>query len=62
MRIRSYKRSKKLRIYSGKIPWLIVSGGDQKELREVFKYKKITSYFNGGILVADKNTPLLKEK
>ncbi len=43
------KNLKKLRIISGKIPWLIVSGGDQNELKEVFKHKKINSFFNGGI-------------
>lgn len=31
------------------IPWMIVSGGDQEELRKVFKYKKIDDLFNGGI-------------
>ena len=43
------KNLKKLRRISGEIPWLVVSGGDQNELREVFKHKKIFSYFNGGI-------------
>ena len=40
---------KKLREVTSNIPWFIVSGGDQRELREVFKQKKIYSYFNGGI-------------
>ena len=39
----------KLREASGNIPWLIVSGGDQNELREVFNKKGLTNYFNGGI-------------
>ena len=43
------KNLKTLRNISGEIPWLIVSGGDQNELREVFKKKKIDSLFNGGI-------------
>tara|TARA_B100000795_G_C22806749_1_gene445501 strand:+ start:6659 stop:7309 length:651 start_codon:yes stop_codon:yes gene_type:complete len=30
-------------------PWLVVSGGDQAELRTVFKSKKIDSLFEGGI-------------
>ena len=34
---------------SGNIPWLIVSGGDQIELREVFNKKGLAEYFNGGI-------------
>ena len=38
-----------LRILSGNIPWLIVSGGDQFELREVFNKRGLTSFFNGGI-------------
>ncbi|MDD2741870.1 MAG: HAD hydrolase-like protein [Rhodocyclaceae bacterium] len=29
--------------------WMIVSGGDQQELREVFEARGIFSYFNGGI-------------
>lgn len=29
--------------------WLIVSGGDQAELREVFASRRIVDYFNGGI-------------
>ena len=29
--------------------WLVVSGGDQKELRKVFKYLKIVDFFNYGI-------------
>jgi phosphoglycolate phosphatase-like HAD superfamily hydrolase len=29
--------------------WFIVSGGDQEELREVFKARGIFEYFNGGI-------------
>ncbi|SFX08853.1 HAD family hydrolase [Marinospirillum alkaliphilum] len=29
--------------------WMIVSGGDQKELREIFKVRNIDQYFDGGI-------------
>lgn len=29
--------------------WFIVSGGDQDELRRVFKHKKLYEYFDGGI-------------
>ena len=29
--------------------WLIVSGGDQAELREVFAARRLNKYFNGGI-------------
>ena len=38
-----------LRKITGNIPWLIISGGDQFELREVFNKKGLTSLFNGGI-------------
>ena len=31
------------------ISWFIVSGGDQEELRDVFKQKKINHFFDGGI-------------
>ena len=30
-------------------PWLIISGGDQEELREVFVERNLNQYFNGGI-------------
>ena len=40
---------KKLKAVTSNIPWFIVSGGDQEELREVFKYKKLNNYFSGGI-------------
>ena len=43
------KDLKELREVTSNIPWFIVSGGDQEELREVFKYKKLYNYFNGGI-------------
>jgi len=29
--------------------WLIISGGDQKELREIFSVRKLDSLFDGGI-------------
>tara|TARA_Y100001968_G_C19436864_1_gene760223 strand:+ start:1530 stop:2198 length:669 start_codon:yes stop_codon:yes gene_type:complete len=31
------------------ISWSIVSGGDQKQLRSIFKQKKINHFFDGGI-------------
>lgn len=34
---------------TGDIPWYIVSGGDQEELRWVFKERKISELFEGGI-------------
>ena len=38
--------------------WLVVSGGDQSELREVFLKKNISKYFDGGIF----GSPDKKEK
>lgn len=35
--------------------WLIVSGGDQSELREVFKMRGLDAYFNGGIFGSPDN-------
>ena len=40
---------KKLRDKTKKSKWLVVSGGDQIELREIFKKREITDYFDGGI-------------
>jgi len=44
--------------------WLIVSGGDHTELREVFFQRKLDSYFDGGIFGSpdDKDTILKNEK
>ena len=52
-----------LRKVSGNIPWLIVSGGDQCELREVFSKKGLTSFFNGGIFGSpDKKIDIIKRE
>lgn len=44
--------------------WLIVSGGDQTELREVFQARGLYSLFNGGIFGSpdDKDKILAREK
>ena len=39
----------RLKIQTQKSTWMVASGGDQEELRFLFKEKKITSYFEGGI-------------
>ena len=44
-----------LKTVTQNIPWAIVSGGDQKELRDVFKYKKLSKFFNGGIFGSPEN-------
>jgi len=43
--------------------WMIVSGGDQGELREVFEARGLSDYFNGGIFGSptDKQAILLRE-
>ena len=40
---------KKFRAKTINAKWLIVSGGDENELREIFAIKKIDHNFNGGI-------------
>ena len=39
----------KLKSHTKKSTWMVASGGDQEELRFLFKEKKIASYFEGGI-------------
>ena len=39
----------RLKIQTQKSTWMVASGGDQNELRFLFKEKKIASYFDGGI-------------
>jgi HAD superfamily hydrolase (TIGR01549 family) len=52
-----------LRKKTGHAKWLIVSGGDQEELREVFAARELSSYFDGGIFGSpdDKNSILENE-
>ena len=40
---------KKLKSQTQQTSWMIASGGDQEELRFLFKEKNIASYFDGGI-------------
>jgi HAD superfamily hydrolase (TIGR01549 family) len=58
------KNIKELRDKTKNTKWLIVSGGDQTELREVFKKKGLDVYFDGGIFGSpdDKNTILKNER
>ena len=57
------KNIKELRDKTKNTKWLIVSGGDQTELREVFKQRGLDVYFNGGIFGSpdDKDTILKNE-
>ena len=57
------KKLKILRNHIEKIPWLIVSGGDQIELIEVFKHKQIYDLFNGGIFGSpDKKNEIIQRE
>ncbi len=52
-----------LRLYTKKQKWLIVSGSDQEELKDVFKYKNIDKFFDGGIFGSpDKKTDILERE
>jgi len=57
------ERLDELRETTRGIPWLIVSGGDQHELREVFMLRGLDKYFDGGIFGSpdDKETILSRE-
>jgi len=57
------KDIKKLRDKTRNTRWLIVSGGNQAELREVFKQRNLDGYFDGGIFGSpdDKDTILKNE-
>lgn len=49
------KNIKELRNKTKLSNWLIVSGGDQNELREVFKIRGLAHYFDGGIFGSPDN-------
>lgn len=42
--------------------WLIVSGGDQRELREVFSDRGLAKYFDGGIFGSPNNKNFILER
>lgn len=42
--------------------WLIVSGGDQTELREIFALRGLTSLFNGGIFGSPDDKKVILER
>ena len=54
---------KELRVLTKNSKWLIVSGGDQVELRELFRKRKLDSHFDAGIFGSpnDKNQILKNE-
>jgi phosphoglycolate phosphatase-like HAD superfamily hydrolase len=45
-----------------KSKWLIVSGGDQNELREVFAARNLEQYFDGGIFGSPDNKDVILER
>jgi len=45
----------KFREYTNNSNWFVVSGGDQEELREIFKKRNISYMFNGGIYGSPRN-------
>jgi phosphoglycolate phosphatase-like HAD superfamily hydrolase len=55
---------KELRDKTKHAKWLVVSGGDQTELREIFAQRELDGYFDGGIFGSpdDKDTILKSEK
>ena len=57
------KNIKELRKKTKNSTWLVVSGGDQSELREVFKKRGLEEHFDGGIFGSpdDKDTILINE-
>lgn len=46
---------KELRYQTQKIRWLVVSGGDQKELHKIFAQRDLSSLFDGGVFGSPDN-------
>lgn len=44
-----------LRAHSHKAKWIVVSGGNEEEIKKVFKQKDMLSYFDGGIFGSPKS-------
>ena len=42
--------------------WVVVSGGDQEELRELFRERELTEYFDGGIFGSPSTKETLLEE
>ena len=58
---------KDLRKINSQANWMIVSGGDQSELRSIFSYRRVDKFFNAGIYGSPKTKnqiidKILKEK
>ncbi len=52
----------RLRMHTRLAKWLIVSGGDQEELREIFLSREIATYFDGGIFGSPDNKSQILER
>jgi phosphoglycolate phosphatase-like HAD superfamily hydrolase len=52
----------RLRLKTSKSKWMIVSGGDQRELRDVFSVRSIADYFDGGIYGSPDNKEIILER
>ncbi len=56
------KNIKELRRKTIHAKWLVVSGGDQAELREVFSQRGLDKYFDGGIFGSPDNKDVILKK
>ena len=52
----------KLKEITCNIPWTIVSGGDQKELRDVFEYKNLLNTLMVVYMAARKKIDIIKRE
>ncbi len=62
MRCEAAEGLDQLRIHTKLAKWLIVSGGDQTELLEVFVIRGIETYFDGGIFGSPDNKTEILER
>ena len=61
--MRSQKGIKTLREKTQNTKWMVVSGGDQAELRELFRQRDLDRYFDGGIFGSpDDKVTILKNE
>ena len=51
-----------LRRATSEASWVVVSGGDQEELRELFRERELTEYFDGGIFGSPSTKETLLEE
>ena len=51
-----------LRRVTSQASWLVVSGGDQEELRELFQERELSGYFDGGIFGSPSTKETLLEE